>query len=158
MDKKKLYVGAIGFVLGAAMFALLGFMSAPGMMINENISKLSFDETVETIKSTAAEKGWKVPTVHYIDKSVKNAGYDVLPVAVIELCHPEHAGRVIENDDGRVVTSMMPCRVSVYQREDGKVVVSRMNTGMVSKMFGGMVSEVMAEATQDTEAILQTVL
>jgi hypothetical protein len=33
-----------------------------------------------------------------------------------------------------------------------------MNTGLISKLFGGNVSDVMADATNDTEEILSVVL
>jgi uncharacterized protein (DUF302 family) len=51
----------------------------------------------------------------------------------------------------------MPCRIVVYQREDGKVVISRMNTALVSRLFRGEVSNVMALATRETQAIIDHV-
>lgn len=53
---------------------------------------------------------------------------------------------------------MMPCRLSVYETSDGKVIISRMNTGLVSKVFGGLVTEVMAQASAENEQILSAVL
>ena len=53
---------------------------------------------------------------------------------------------------------MMPCRVSVYETSDGRVVVSRMNTGLISKIFGGVVTRAMAQATAETEVIYSNVL
>ncbi len=158
MNQKTIITGTVGFILGILVFGLFGYWSAPGVMIIEDRSSMGFEETVEAIKSAVLDKGWKVPTIHHIDKSVKKAGFDVLPVTVIELCQPTLAGKIIENDEGRVVTSMMPCRVSIYQTSDGGVVISRMNTGLVSKMFGGLVAETMADATKDTEIILGSVL
>jgi uncharacterized protein (DUF302 family) len=52
----------------------------------------------------------------------------------------------------------MPCRIAVYQKADGSVVVSRMNTGLMSKIFGGLVTEVMAQASADSERIITSVL
>jgi hypothetical protein len=49
---------------------------------------------------------------------------------------------------------MMPCRVSVYPTTDGQVIISRVNTGLVSKLFGGPVAEVMAQATSESKQIL----
>jgi uncharacterized protein (DUF302 family) len=53
---------------------------------------------------------------------------------------------------------MMPCRVAVYETSDGEVIVNRMNTGAVSRVFGGRVAETMATATEETEAIFAPVL
>lgn len=158
MNRKVLLASVVGFVLGILVFGLVGFSAAPEMMIVEDTSPLSYEETVQAIQDAAVAQGWKVPAVHEIDKSVAKAGYDVLPVSVIELCHPGHAAKVLQDDQARVVTSMMPCRVSVYETSDGRVIVSRMNTSLVSKFFGGTVTTVMAEATADTEEILGEVL
>lgn len=41
------------------------------------------------------------------------------------------------------VSVMMPCSIAVYQKNDGKTYVSTMNNGLMGKMFGGVVAEVM---------------
>jgi len=156
--KNNVISGIVGLIVGVILTGIVMYSSAPGMMINEDVSKYSFEETIEKLTESAVAMGWKVPTVHSLDKSVKGAGYDVLSVSVIELCHPGHAGKILSNDEDKIVTSMMPCRVSVYKKENGEVIVSRMNTGLVSSLFGGNVSTVMAEATNDTEKMLKSVL
>lgn len=80
------------------------------------------------------------------------------PVTVIELCKVDLAGEILTGDDSRVVSSLMPCRVAVYETGDGRVVVSRMNTGMMSKLFGGDIERLMAQATSETEEIFASVL
>jgi uncharacterized protein (DUF302 family) len=147
-----------GLTLGVLLIAVVGFFAAPTMMIVEGDSKLSYDETIAKIQQSAKENHWSVPAVHTIDKSVAKAGHTVRPVTVIELCQPHHAAEILSEDEARVVTSMMPCRVSVYQTEDGRVVVSRMNTSLVANLFGGTVTRVMANASQDQEKILSAVL
>lgn len=158
MNRKTIISGIAGFLLGILVFAFAGFTAAPSMMIVEDESPVGYEETVAAIKDAAVNQGWKVPTVHSLDKSVAKAGYDVLEVSVLELCHPGHAAKILATDDDRVVTSMMPCRISVYKTSDGSVIISRMNTSLVSKMFGGNVADVMAEATADTEKILAQVI
>ena len=157
MKATVLLSGVIGVLIGAVLMAALVFVSASGMMIVESPSTLAYQATVDTIVGTAEGMGWSVPTVHHIDVSVGKKGYDVLPTAVIELCNPDLAGKILADEDARVVASMMPCRIAVYQRKDGGVTVSRMNTGLVSKLFGGFVAEMMAQATGDSEAIIASV-
>jgi uncharacterized protein (DUF302 family) len=156
--KQVTLTAVIAFVAGVILTAAVGWFAAPGVMITEDSSSMGFDETVETIRSEAAEQGWAVPNVLRLDRSVAEDGYDVPRVAVIELCNPGHAGPILAEDEGRVVTSMMPCRVAVYETSDGEVIVNRMNTGAVSRMFGGLVAETMATATAETEQILAPVL
>lgn len=158
MKNQNLIYGIGGFVLGLAVMMFIIYTSAAGIMIVEDESKYGFEETVEKIQQVSAEKGWKIPSIHRIDKSVNKAGYNVLPVAIIELCKPDHAAQVLKEDKDKVVTSMMPCRVSIYETSDGKVIVSRMNSGLVSKVFGETVTETMEAASNDTEIIFESVI
>ncbi len=158
MKAKFILTGVAGFVAGVLLTGIIGISLAPGMMINENESIYSFDETVERIQAEAIEAGWKVPAVHVISNSVASGGFDVAPVTVIELCKVDLAGNILSDDESRIVSSMMPCRVAVYEDEEGRVIVSRMNTGLVSKMFGGNIAAIMADATDETEQIVDSVL
>jgi len=158
MLTQKIFYALGGFILGIILLSFIAYTSASGIMIVENESKYGFDETVEKIKQASIEKGWKIPAIHRIDKSVNKAGHFSLPVAVVELCHPDHAAKVLQDDRDKVVTSMMPCRVSIYETKSGKVIVSRMNTGLISKVFGETVAETMEGATNDTEVIFESVI
>ena len=153
--KTKQAAVALGsFALGVAATAIFMFLSAPGVMINETVSPLGHRETVDRIVETAESMGWKIPETHEIHNSVANGGYDVLPVTVIEMCKVDLAGEILMNSDNRIVSSMMPCRVAVYENSDGEVIVSRMNTGLMRSVFGGEVRDIMSTATEETETIL----
>ncbi len=39
---------------------------------------------------------------------------------------------------------MMPCKIAVYEKADGSVALGTMNAGLLGRLFGGVVSEVMA--------------
>ena len=77
--------------------------------------------------------------------------------SVIELCKPDHAYKILRDDEYRLVSSMMPCRVAVYQKADGSTVISRMNTGLLSRVFDKTIRDVMAQASQETNKILSAV-
>ena len=154
---KKLIL-ALGFVVGVLVSAVSFYLLAPQLMINEDTSRFDHATTVQKISESAKGRGWSIPTMHHIDKTVAKAGFNIAPVTVIELCKKELAGKVLAKAENRKVSSMMPCRVSVYEDDNGKVVVSRMNTALVSKLFGTEVAMVMEQATDETEAVLATVI
>lgn len=124
----------------------------------ENKSKLGFEETVEYITGKAKEKGWMVPIVHDLKKSVGKAGYDVNPVKVIEICNPHFASKILENDGSRMITPMMPLRISVYELENGEVVIARFNPAMVSKMFGDISGDTLLKACATSEEIVSDII
>ena len=127
-------------------------------VVLENKSKLGFEETVEYISDKAAEKGWMVPIVHDLKKSVAKAGYEVRPVKVIEICNPHFASKILAEDKSRVITPMMPLRISVYEHENGDVVIARFNPDMVSKMFGDIAGETLLQACATSEEIVKDIV
>ncbi len=158
MNQKLMFTALGGFVVGVVAMMLTAFSAAPGLMIVEDDSRYGFEETIDRIKTAADEQGWKVPTVHLLHDAVSPYGYEIDRVAVLELCQPHHAGAILAEDRAKVVSSMMPCRVSVYETADDRIVVSRMNTSLMAQAFGGTIAKVMAEATEENEVILESVL
>ena len=47
--------------------------------------------------------------------------------------------------------TLMPCAIAVYEGDDGAVYVSGMNMGLMGKMFGGNIAEVMGGSVADDE-------
>ena len=156
--KKTLITAVIAAVLGAALMLAILFQSAAGIMLMEDEARYDFDATVEAFRQTTLDKGWKIPTVHDLQETMNSFGKDVEKVKVFELCHPEHAYLILKQDQERVVSALMPCRIAIYQKRDGKVYVSRLNSGLMGKMMKGVVPEVMGVAARETEEILQAVL
>ncbi len=124
----------------------------------ESESRYSFSQTIEKLNESIAAEGWKTPAVHDLQQTMLNFGKSVLPVKVIEICHPKHSSRILEKNDERIVSSMMPCRISVYEKADGKTYVSRINSGLLAASAGGLIAEVMKDSTVDVEKIILNAL
>ncbi len=127
-------------------------------MFIENPSKYGYTKTIDTLSQTIAGKGWKVLVSHDLKEILDKKGYSVLPVTVIELCNPAYSSRLLMTDAERLVATMMPCRVAVYEKSDGMTYVSRMNAEAFAKMMGGVVEEVMTGAFRDMETMIESVL
>lgn len=146
-----------GIVAGILLTSLLAYKAAPGMMVKETESKYTFEQSVEVFEQTAKDMGWKIPTVHDMQKTMEVNGYEVASMKVFELCHPDHAYEILKLDEERIVSNMMPCRVSIYEKSDGKTYISWMNTSMMGNMMGGAVAEVMGVASADSEKMIQSI-
>jgi uncharacterized protein (DUF302 family) len=157
MCRRSIFLSISGFFLGLLVLGIGGYWGAQRLIVEEIKSPFEFEKTVEIIRSAAAEKGWEVPKVYELCKGLAKHGHDIKPVAVLELCKPDYAASLLSHDATRLVSSFMPCRIAVYQRDDGSVVISRMNTALVSRVFSGKVSKVMALATRETQAIIDQV-
>ena len=137
----------IGAIVGAVILAAAGWKMMPGMMLKEYQSPLSLEETVQKISDNALAKNWVVSEIKPLHKSVaKHGGGDLPPVMLVNLCEAHHAYKILKEDANKIVSVMMPCTVSVYQKSDGKAYIGTMNAGLLGKMFGGVVAEVMGGA------------
>jgi len=125
--------------------------------INENRSKFGFEKTVELIIAEAEKCEWKIPAVHDLQQSLAKSGKTVRPVKVIELCKPEYSGKMLELNDERIVSVMMPCRISVYEKDDNKTYIALMNTGLMAAEMPEIISKVMKTASADTIEIVKKV-
>jgi uncharacterized protein (DUF302 family) len=154
MNKRVFYSVFTGLIVGIVATMIVLYYAAPSILFIERESRFGYSETIAAIHESSKAEGWIIPKQYELDVSLSSAGYDVLPVSVIELCKPEHAYKILGNDEYRLVSSLMPCRVAVYKKADGTTIISRMNTGLLSRVFAKTVRDVMGQATQETNTIL----
>jgi uncharacterized protein (DUF302 family) len=126
--------------------------------ISENPSKFNFDKTVDLLMSEAERHEWKIPAVHDLQQSLAKSGKVVNPVKVIEICKPEFSGQMLELNHERIISVMMPCRISVYEKEDGKAYVAIINSGALAKGLQDNIATVMKAASDETFEIVKTVI
>jgi uncharacterized protein (DUF302 family) len=148
----------IGLVAGLLIGWLVTFLVMPKLMFSESASKLGFEETVSKLEQKVEAKGWKIPAVHDLQATMKKFGKDVRQVKVFEICHPDHSYKILRQSDERVVSNMMPCRIAVYEKEDGSIHISRMNAGVVAKPMNRVIRRTMSDAAADVEEVIAEVL
>ena len=124
----------------------------------ENVSPADFNSTVERLTKEIGKKSWNVSNIYDLQKTMDKHGIDVLPVKVFSICKPDHSRRILEKDSERIISSMMPCRISVYEKHDGKTYISRMNTSIIASGFGGLIEQVMTESSNEVEEIIGLIL
>ena len=148
----------IGLIAGAIIALLVIFFSAPSLMLKENKSKHDFETTLAEIEKSVESMGWKIPHVNDLQATMHKFGKDVRQVKVYEICHPDHAYKILNQDDERIVSSLMPCRIAVYEKSSGDVYLSRMNSGLMSKPMNKLIRNTMSDAAAETEQILAPVI
>ena len=142
----------IGFVVGVAVTGILGWNMAPGLMLKEKQSPYNAEKTVEVIKDNARSRGWVIPSVTPFHKSIKKTtGHDIPPVYLVNICKGDYAYEILKDDSNKIVSVFMPCTISVYEKSDGKAYIGSMNAGLLGKMFGGTVAEIMGEKVADDQ-------
>jgi uncharacterized protein (DUF302 family) len=126
-------------------------------IVAEKQSKFDFDKTVELIISEAERREWKVPAVHDLQQSLAKSGKTVRPVKVVEICKPAYSGQMLELNHERIMSVMMPCRISVYTKEDGKTYTALLNGAEMAADQPARIAEVMKAASDETFEIIKVV-
>jgi uncharacterized protein (DUF302 family) len=125
---------------------LVIWMYAPRLMLKEYGSPYDVDTTVEMIRKKAANENWVVPSVSSIDKSIKkHGGGELPPIRLVNICKADYAYNILKEDKNKIVSVFMPCTISVYEKSDGRTYIGAMNAGLLGKMFGGTVAEIMGD-------------
>jgi uncharacterized protein (DUF302 family) len=139
-----------GTVSGILVTALLVYLLMPGMMIVTQSSRLGFDDTISSLEAAATNAGWSIAGKKNMNASIAKHGVEFGPrVEMLEICQPNYAKEVLT--DARHVACLMPCSIAVYEDDAGRVMLSKMNTGLMGKLFGGTVARVMGGAVAHDE-------
>ena len=125
--------------------------------IFEKESLFGFNETVELLTNAATDREWGNPATHDLQKTLAKSGKSVRPVTVIEICKPTYSGMMLEKSDERIISVMMPCRISVYEKDNGKTYVSTVNVKLFTSGQAEVIRTVMLEAAKEIDEIVRAV-
>ena len=127
--------------------------------MKEDISRADFATTVSALKTQLAADGWTL--VAEIDLGVRLAKKSVnLPggLVILELTSGGATIPLLKNEATRYVAGLMPCSVSVYGMDDGRVVVSRMNAAAMAGMLEPRVGDVLKQSATKLDASISAAL
>lgn len=146
-----------GFFAGILATALLAWNMAGGMMFQERVSPFGMEETVARIQHNiqATGNGWALSGLRNPGKAVEADGGNTLPVMMIEACSTKYSGPILKEDTVRFLSILMPCKISVYKKNDGKVYIGNMNAGLMGPMFGPLVGGIMQQVADDQAKFLE---
>ncbi len=135
----------VGFVGGIVFLGILVYFLMPKMMIVSKRSKYDFYETIHRLEQSIQLAGWSHKGTEMISEEIKGkTGQDFEhKIAGVKLCKASYAKDILNEESSRFVSSLMPCSISVWESDKGVVHVSKMNTGLMGKIFGGKIADVM---------------
>jgi len=148
----------LGLLTGAVLMAVLTVVVMRRAMIQVTASPLGFEETLAALdRGVERAEGWSSPGKRDLNGMMRKHGIEFGPrVTLVEVCKARYAREVL-TDDRRMAT-LMPCALAVYEDDGGKVWISKMNTGLMGRVFGGTVGRVMGSfVSKEEESILSEI-
>jgi uncharacterized protein (DUF302 family) len=149
-----------GVVVGLVLAGAGAYATAPSLMFHETESPFGLEETIARIQHNIAtnpelkEKGWSLSGLRNPARAVATDGGNVLPVMMVEVCSTKYSKPILNDDNVRFLSILMPCKISVYKKQNGKVYIATMNAGLMGKMFGPLVGDVMSQVAEDQKKFL----
>ncbi len=160
MNATGLIIGLIIGIIGAGLI-MVSLMKS--RMIATVESPYSFEETrarFEALVPQYKEQGWGMP-MDMLDMYAKldeknQAPGNINRMVTYFLCNPAMARRVLE--DSPRMSAIMPCSWSIYETSDGRVIIAKMNVGLMSRIFGGVIKDAMGKVEETEQEILEKLL
>ena len=131
----------------------------PRAMVVERSIKQDYQTTLDTLRQQLKDDGWKLIAEIDLGKRLAKKGVDVPGgLVVFKLTSGKNAVPLLAADETRYVSALMPCGLSVYGKNDGSVVISRMNFEMMSAMMEPKVASTMAKSIEKLNHTVDTAL
>ncbi len=127
-------------------------------LIIEQVSPYDVAATVEKLIEAASKREWQNPAVHNLQQSLSKSGKEVRPVQVVEICKADYSGKMLEKNHERISSILMPCRISVYEKEDGKTYVALLNMGGMTAGMQADTASAIHGASDETFEIVKSVI
>ncbi len=150
----------IAFATGLACGGLIFVYFMRRYMVADYEVRGSFDSVNRAIMEAVPQfEGWSFPIERwefYKSQLSKNLTYNNITNMVMHfVCKPSHANAVLRNDP--TMGAIMPCTWAVYETTDGKVHIAKMNIGLMSKMYSGVIKEVMKDVAETESEMLNSI-
>ena len=151
---------AIALVLSMGLFATataFADQKTPEMFLLDTSPK-SLSETRTAFEAEVKAAGWGILNTLDMAAILAKKGHRLKPVLVMEACSGKYSAQLLAEDRNRYIAPMIPCRVALYETEDGKVVISRMNAKAMAAMMTPEVAKVVAQSGEEMEDIIAKTL
>ena len=157
-DKKKYWgVFLAGFLWGVTFTFVFGVILLRHSLLMEYESNLKFEDTVAAVKKAAtATPGW---IVRFDSGCSLPKIKDGSKISVMKLCHGTYGSNLLNNEDTRKTSAIIPCTFAIYQKQDGKTYISRINVFLLGALLGGRAGKIFVnKVTPEQEKMLEGIV
>ena len=136
---------------------MLRQMQMMAVLFDYRRARAGFDETVAGIAAQATQRGWSAPQIHDVADAMRQAGAgNGTRMKTVATCPAQANERLARAGNGALPP--LPCRYTVFEGQDGRVYVIRMNTPMLAKGLQGNAAMVMLDIAAEEDAMLKGII
>ena len=157
-----LWLGLVlGLVAGIVITVCVFVVTMRKQMVVAHAVPGTFEEVCSGLEETLHNhfNGWGMPFDvwdFYKSQVKKDLKYDhIKNCRIYPVCKPPYANEVVSKEARWA--GIMPCSWAIYETPDGQVYVSKLNTGLLSKMMTGAVGTMMKKVAAEEVDLLAKV-
>ena len=121
-------------------------------------SPKGFKETVKVFKEEVKKGEWSILNTTNLSGILSAKGFTLHPVLILDVCSGKYSAKILEKDEYRHVTPLMPCRTSIYKTSKGKVIIARLNAKAMAPMFEPGLAQIMLTSSDEIEKIISNTI
>lgn len=127
-------------------------------MMTEKRSRLGFDATVAALQDAARKRGWEVgPAMDMQDAMLKAGHKDAKPFKMLVMCKKDLAETLLKAQAAQKAMPFAPCRMSVFEGNDGKIYVAKPNTELMAQVATPAFAPLLKKFVDEEKAVLANI-
>lgn len=127
-------------------------------MMLEKKSRLGFNETVAALQEAAKKRGWEVGPVMDMQEAMLKAGNKgAKPFKMLTMCKKDLAESLVKAQAAQKAMPFAPCRMSVFEGNDGKVYIAKPNTEFMAQMATPSFQPLLKKFVEEEKALLANI-
>ncbi len=123
-------------------------------MLFELTSAKPIEALDAALQEAAARHKFGVLMVHDLKATLNKKGFEYSPeTRVYEVCQPAQAQKVLTTTPG--LSSLLPCRISIYEKEGQRVLSTILPTALMQQFGGDALADVARAVETDLVAMMK---
>lgn len=127
-------------------------------MVTEKKSRLGFNETVAALQNAARKRGWELGKIVDVQAELLKTGVKgAKPFKMLPMCRKDLAEKLLKEQAAQKVMPFAPCRMSVFEGDDGKTYIARPNTELMAQMATPAYAPLLKQFAEEEKALLANI-
>lgn len=127
-------------------------------MMTEKPSRFGFNDTVSALQAAAKKRGWETQPPMDMQAAMVKAGHkEAKPFKLLTMCKQDLVEALIKTQMAQKAMPFAPCRLSVFESNDGKIYIAKPNTALLAQLATPVFAPLLNKLVEEENAVLSSV-